>query len=166
MRIVGEETTGRAEARSKYLASNVVCNVPDGEWTGVTRIAYEVLVGYLRRDGLRAYAVEFVRLASGEWVILEVRGQSSVTGHGRQGVTTDRLAFLRELGERYPVLFVFVEGYQSYEWGWLHDLRDGLAVAPSRAGFRVRDMTVVRGEDFVLPDRVTFVDHDQAVLPV
>lgn len=166
MRTLAEEESGRDRARSAYLTSQVTINSPDNEWTAVTHIAYEVVADHIAGRGLVARAVEFVRLASGEMVILEARGQSSVTGHGRQGISPDRISFLRSLSActGYPVLFVFVEGYQSYEYAWLHDLRDGRAVAPDRFGFRVKDMTVVRDEPFALPTSVTYVDHDQATL--
>jgi hypothetical protein len=38
--------------------------------------------------GPRGFPVQFVRLRSGEMIVLEMRGQSSATGHGKQGLTS------------------------------------------------------------------------------
>lgn len=50
--------------------------------------------------------------------VAEVRGQSSVTGHGMQGADPGVWRNLREIEE--PVLIVFVEsGGHKMEWVWL-----------------------------------------------
>lgn len=50
--------------------------------------------------------------------VAEVRGQSSATGHGKQGAHPDRIAEARAL--EYPVLMVFKD--QGIIWSvWLHN---------------------------------------------
>jgi hypothetical protein len=111
----------------------VIADPTDQEHTTLTSLARTAVLEALAGAG-RAMPVEFVRLASGETIVLEARGQSSVTGHGRQGLRPERIAFLRELDERFPVLLVFFEGATSRREAWLRDLGAATVVSKGEAG--------------------------------
>lgn len=94
--------------------------------SGWARAALRYLLdGMARALGSRfqAFPVQFLRLADGTLVVLEVHGQSSVTGHGRQGLRPERLALLHTLNDKgIPVYLAFIEGMASWRGAWLHDL--------------------------------------------
>jgi hypothetical protein len=113
--------------------------------------------------GPRGFPVQFVRLRSGEMIVLEMRGQSSATGHGKQGLRPARINFLRRLDAAgFAVRFVFVEGVASRREAWLHDLPPASAIAlgrdgdpdSERWGWYVGEMERQEGP-FRLPARVT-----------
>lgn len=99
----------------------------DSEETRLTQIAQRAaqaeVVSEAHVSGVEAYPVQFVKLTSGETIVWEVHGQSSVTGHGKQGLRPERVEMLRQLAAAgYSVLIDFVEGFDSYRRAWLHDL--------------------------------------------
>lgn len=73
--------------------------------------------------------------------VVEVKGQSTVTGHGRTGSHPARIAFLRSLD--IPVLVVYVDGHRV-DHGYLHRLPTPIGIdndpAHRRVGWYVRDM--------------------------
>lgn len=88
--------------------------------------------------------------------VAEVRGQSSATGHGKQGAHPAQLAQLREIREQ--VLIVFKDGgyVQSV---WLHDPGPEIVeidkdAAHRRQGWWVREMARVPSEEFRWPTHV------------
>lgn len=108
----------------------------DHEQTQLTVIAQRALEFALENSALGAHPVQFVGLEDGRTIILEVHGQSSVTGHGKQGLRPERLAFLRDLEARtqYPALLIFVEGYESWRMAWLRDLPSAVPISYGRDG--------------------------------
>lgn len=88
--------------------------------------------------------------------VVEVRGQSSASGHGKQGALPSHIAELREIG--WPVLMVFVDGGRV-QWMWLDDpdvpiANVDLDPAHRRMGWFVRDMNNTPLEAFLFPTEV------------
>ncbi|HEX7088704.1 MAG TPA: hypothetical protein VF192_01130 [Longimicrobiales bacterium] len=131
------------EAHERVRHPSVALYDPyDSEQTRLTHLAQRALEDALEGEALQGFPVQFVRLDGGEVVVVEVHGQSSVTGHGKQGLRPDRLAFLRGLG--YPVLLAFFEGIDSRREAWLHDLPEAqpisLETGNKRYGWPVSEM--------------------------
>lgn len=133
------------DTRPSDLPSFAVYERGDTEQTRLSALARAAFVEAVERDDLEAHAVQLVKLPSGQTIVVEVRGQSSWTGHGRQGMRPGRAAFLRDCG--YPVLLVFVEGAVSYRWCWLSELDGGPAgrLGFDRSGWDVSLMRKVEG---------------------
>jgi hypothetical protein len=136
----------------------------DREQTQLTALAQRLLDDALARDpDAHGYPAEFVVLASGETIVLEVHGQSSATGHGKQGLRPDRAALLRRLDAAgFAVRLVFVEGVESRREAWLHDLPAAVPISlgldgdpdSRRYGWPAKQLEKTRGP-LVVPARVT-----------
>lgn len=65
---------------------------------------------------------------------IEVRGQSSVTGHGKQGLRPLRGAMLERLNETgIPVYFAIKDGHK-WRLGWMSELGPSVAISHGEAG--------------------------------
>jgi hypothetical protein len=165
-------TTARHDTSATDPASRLptvaISDPTDTEDTRLTTLARRALYAALRDAdpnavGPRGFPVELVVLRSGELVAVEMRGQSSVTGHGKQGLRPSRIEVLRRLQKfGIPVRLVFVEGVAARREAWLHDLPPAKCVArgatgdpdSSRWGWYVGHLDRIEGA-FRLPDRVT-----------
>jgi hypothetical protein len=157
------QASSQASSRAARL-SVALADPSDRERTRLTALAQRALEDALDRDPrVRAHPVEFVTLVSGETIVVEVHGQSSATGHGKQGLRPERVRHLRRLQDAgFPVLLVFVEGAESRREAWLHDLPPARPVSlgdpadpdTARYGWRARELGRVRGA-LTLPARVT-----------
>jgi hypothetical protein len=144
----------------------------DREETALSGIALRAARAVLD-EAQGAYPVQLVVLESGDLVVLEIHGQSSVTGHGNQGLRPTRIALLRRLHDDHglPSYLIFVEGHKVWRRSWLHDLpaakpiSHGLDGDPDskRYGWSVAEMERVEGE-IVLPDRVSYAEREQGSL--
>lgn len=95
----------------------------DTETTKLTHIAHAAGRAALSQMALAQPVQIALAFESQQPYVLEVHGQSSVTGHGKQGLRPRRLALLRILqGQGIPVLLVFTEGKAKHRIAWLHDL--------------------------------------------
>lgn len=88
--------------------------------------------------------------------LVEVRGQSSATAHGKQGAAPYQIAELRELG--LPVLMLFKD-YGKVQTVWLDDPHAPIVnidkdTAHRRQGWRVADMTRSSADGFRFPEEV------------
>jgi hypothetical protein len=147
------------------LPSFAIYERGDNEATKLSRYARRALRAAVEADNLEGFVVQNVRLKSGERIWVEMRGQSSFTAHGRQGLRPDRAAFLRDIqaerAGRRAVLLVFFEGESSWYWAWLHDLGEATAISlgegtgAKRFGWYVSEMTKGDGE-FRFPAGVTY----------
>lgn len=100
------------------------------EATKLTRVAWdEAGIVFQRGVPLGAPLIESVTVGGARFY-LEVHGQSSVTGHGCQGLRPDRLDKIRALDAEAPVRLAFCEGWGSWRCAWLRDLD---ARGPARA---------------------------------
>lgn len=85
--------------------------------------------------------------------VAEVRGQSSATGHGKQGAHPSQLAQLRDIREQVLMVFKDQGKVQSV---WLHDPGPEIVEidrdpAHRRQGWWVREMQNVPAEEFRWP---------------
>lgn len=100
----------------------------DTEVTQLTGLAHraaraQVDSQVIAHPNVGAYPVQLMNLADGSLIAWEVHGQSSATGHGKQGLRPQRVELLRMLeAQGIPVLLTFVEGRNSWRQAWLHDL--------------------------------------------
>lgn len=139
------------------IPSVVLVDPFDTEDTKLTRIARRAVWTAIedvvnpeipeRENDVRFTPVQFVE-AHGATFIVEIRGQSSYTGHGKQGLRPERLALLYHLQATtgIPVILVFVEGAESWRWAWLSALGPTQPIAQGdgtagsrRSGWPVRD---------------------------
>lgn len=101
--------------------SEAAVEVLEPEVTRLTRIAFEeaeALIGRQVRAALIPCEAE-----DGTPIYLYVMGQSSVTGHGKQGMNPNRVAGLLRLDRAVrPVRLAFCEGYGKWACGWLRVL--------------------------------------------
>lgn len=139
----------------------------DQEQTRLTALAHAAVKAEMDRaiaeENVRCWSVFFVELANKQLVAMCAVGQSSVTGHGKQGLRPDRIAFLHELNERgLPVYLVFVEGMTAWRSAWLHDLPEAKPIAKGDRGARETmrygwhvDKLIRSEGPLVLPGRVS-----------
>lgn len=140
----------------------------DQEQTRLTALAHAAVKAEMDRaiaeENVRCWSVFFVELANKQLVAMCAVGQSSVTGHGKQGLRPGALALYRLLNDQKDidgVYLVFVEGHSSWRGVWLHDLgqaspiqlTDASDPTSGRYGWSVRDMDKQTGP-FVLPTHV------------
>jgi hypothetical protein len=152
-----DEETAREDVRG----SVVLFDPFDTEETSLTRLARRAAWAAIDEEvepekpeyqqPVSAWPVQFVKVG-GRTVALEMRGQSSFTAHGKQGIRTERMGFLYRLDETFPVLLVFVEGATKWRWAWLRELPPAESISKGdgtagsrRSGWHVRELHTVEG---------------------